>query len=170
MMIGSPETDLGTATYSLTPGDLDLLTRFHPLNERSLLGIEDTSNRKEEKKTEEKPTRGKADETKMKGVGDARTNVQGGRGSRGRARAKQDDCNAEFIKISIENLGLGYPGFGSLSSCGSTRNEASEDSFTAIAVNDLSRAMQGVSINVQGAAAKVKPKKSRGRGRRIQKE
>ena len=170
MMIGSAETDIGTATYGLTPGGLDLLTRFHPLNERSLLEMEDMSNRKEEKETKEKPTHGKADETKMKGVGDAKTNVQGGRGSRGRARAKQDDCNAEFIKISIENLGLGYPGFGSLSSCGSTRNEASEDSFTAIAVNDLSLAMQGVSINVQGAAAKVKPKKSRGRGRRIQKE
>ena len=167
MMIGSAETDIGTATYGLTPGGLDLLTRFHPLNERSLLEMEDMSNRKEEKETKEKPTHGKADETKMKGVGDAKTNVQGGRGSRGRARAKQDDCNEAFIKISTENLGRGFSGLGSLSSCGSTRNEASEDSFSAIAVNDLSLGMQGVEL---GAAAKVEPKKSRGRGRRIQKE
>ena len=166
-MIGTAETDLGTATYGLTPGDLDLLTRFHPSNERSLLQMEDTSNKlKEEKKTQEKTTRGKADESKMKGVGNAKTNVQGGRGSRGRARsrAKQDDCNESFITGEIENLGLGYSGFGSLSSCGSTRNVAREHSFAASAVNDLSLAMQGVSIN------EPKKIKSRGRGKRIQKE
>ena len=158
-MIGTAETELGTATYALTPGDLDLLTRFHKSNERSLLQMEVTSN-----KTQEKPTIGKADESKMKGVGNAKTNVQGGRGSRGRARAKQDDCNESFITGEIENLGLGYSGFGYLSSCGSTRNVASEDSFAASAVNDLSLAMQGVSIN------EPKKIKSRGRGKRIQKE
>ena len=157
-------------TYGLTPGNLDLITRFHPLNERSLL--EETSDKIKEE-TKEKPTRGKADESKMRGVGDAKTNVQGGRGSRGRARAKQDDCNESFIKGEIKN-GLGYSGFGSLFSCGSTRNVASEDSFAAIAVNDLSLAIQGVSMNKndKGAAAEVEPKKikPRGRGRRIQKE
>ena len=46
--------------------------------------------------------------------------------------------------------------------------------FAAIAVNDLSLAIQGVSMNKndKGAAAEVEPKKikPRGRGRRIQKE
>ena len=147
----------------LTPGNLDLLTRFHPLNERSLL--EDTSDKiKEEKETKEKPTRGKADESKMRGVGDAKTNVQGGRGSRGRARAKQDDCNEAFIAEEIKNLGLGYSDFGS--SCGCTRNENGKDSFAAIAVSDVSLAMQEVSTNKNDKGAA----KSRGRGRRIQKE
>ena len=129
--------------------------------------MEDTANKlKEENKTQEKPSREKADESKMNGVGNAKTNVQGGRGSRGRARsrAKQDDCNESFITGEIENLGLGYSGYGSLSSCGSTRNVAREHSFAASAVNDLSLAMQGVSIN------EPKKIKSRGRGKRIQKE
>ena len=145
-MIASAETDLGTATNGLTPGDLDLLTRFHSLNERSLL-------------EEEKPSRGKEDETKMKGVQDAKFIAQGGR-----ARAKQDNCNEAFIAGEIKNLGLGYSDFGS--SCGSTRNEISEDSFAAIAVNDVSLAMQEVSMNKNDKGAA----KSRGRGRRIQKE
>ena len=156
-MIGSAETDLGTATHGLTPGDLDLLTRFHPLNERSLL--ENSSNKfKEEKETKEKPTRGKADEPKMEGVGDAKTDVKRGRG-RGRARIYCND-NESFIATEIKNLG--HSSFGS--TCGSSRNEVSEDSFTAIAVNDLSRAMQGVSLNEN----EVKPKKNKSRGRRIQ--
>ena len=150
-MIVSAETDLGTATNGLTPGDLDLLTRFHSLNERSLL--------EEEKETKEKPTRGKEDETQMKGVRDAKFIAQGGR-----ARAKQDNCNEAFIAGEIKNLGLGYSDFGS--SCGSTRNEISEDSFAAIAVNDVSLAMQEVSMNKNDKGAA----KSRGRGRRIQKE
>ena len=80
-MIGSAETDLGTATHGLTPGDLDLLTRFHPLNERSLL--ENSSNKfMEEKETKEKPTRGKADEPKMEGVGDAKTDAKKGKRQR----------------------------------------------------------------------------------------
>ena len=150
-MIVSAETDLGTATNGLTPGYLDLLTRFHSLNERSLL--------EEEKETKEKPTRGKEDETQMKGVRDAKFIAQGGR-----ARAKQDNCNEAFIAGEIKNLGLGYSDFGS--SCGSTRNEISEDSFAAIADNDVSLATQEVSMNKDDKGAA----KSRGRGRRIQKE
>ena len=147
------EKMISIATYGeISPSSLDILTRFHPLNERSHL--EKTRNKVKEKET--KPTtRGEADETKMKGVGDTKI---GGRGGRGRGRI-QPDCHESFI--AGENQGLGYSGFGSLLSCGSTRDEASQDSFTANAVNDLSFAMKGVSMNEQ--EKKIKP---RGRGRR----
>ena len=60
------------ATYGeISPSSLDLLTRFHPLNERSLLENTNTSNKakvKEENETKENPTLEEADEMKMKGV------------------------------------------------------------------------------------------------------
>ena len=163
------------ATYGeISPSSLDLLTRFHPLNERSLLENTNTSNKakvKEENETKENPTLEEADEMKMKGVGDAKTRAGCGRG-RGRVirQTQQDDCES-FIAEELNNL-RGYSGFGSLSSyCGSTRNESSEDSITSINVNDVSLAMKGVSLNAneKGTAVEVEAKKfkARGRGRRM---
>ena len=160
-------------TYGeISPSSLDLLTRFHPLNERSLL--EKTSNKAKESETKENPTLEEADETKMKGVGDAKTRAGCGRG-RGRViiQTQQQDDRESFIAEELNNL-RGYSGFGSLSSyCGSTRNEDSVDSMTSITVNDLSLAMKGVSLNEneKGTAAVVevetKKIKARGRGRRM---
>ena len=160
------------ATYGeISPSSLDLLTRFHPLNERSLL--EKTSNKVKENETKENPTRGEADVTQMKGVGDAKTRVGCGRG-RGRVIIQTQQSDS-FIAEEIKNLKPRYSGFGSLSSyCGSTRNEASggsEDSINSTTVNDLSLAMKGASFNEneKGTAVKVEVKKikSRGRGRRM---
>ena len=138
------------ATYGeISPSSLDILTRFHLLNESPKV--------QEDKETKGKPTHGEADETKMKGVGDTKIK---GRGGRGRGRI-QPDCHESFIVGELQNQGLGYSGFGSLLSYGSTRDEASQDSFTANAVNDLSFAMKGVSMNEQ-----EKKIKARGRGRR----
>ena len=72
-------------TYGeISPSSLDLLTRFHPLNERSLL--EKTSNKAKESETKMNPTPEEADETKMKGVGDAKTRTLDGRGSEAKAQ------------------------------------------------------------------------------------
>ena len=146
----------------IPPSDMDLLTRFHPLNERSLLN--DCKAQMEENIQKKSPSGG-TDDTKMAMKGVKKVNKARG-GGRGRARFQQADCNESFIAGQIANLG--YNGFGSLSSCESTRNDASEESST---VNDLSLAMKGVSINEKGTEVEaMKMKRARGRGRKIQKD
>ena len=149
----------------IPPGDLDQLTRFHPLNERSLL-LDDETN---EKQVEE-PTSVGADDTKMKGVEKEADKRARGRGGQGRARTQQVECSASFIEGQIANLG--YMGFGSLSS--RKDSNASDVSCHAIAVNDLSLAMKEVTLKSEGekcaGAETIKIKGGRGRGRRIQKE
>ena len=148
----------------IPPGDLDQLTRFHPLNERSLL-LDDKTN---EKQVE--PTSVGVDDTKMKGVKKEADKRARGRGGQGRARTQQVECSASFIEGQIANLG--YMGFGSLSS--RKDSNASDVSCHAIAVNDLSLAMKEVTLKSEGekcaGAETIKIKGGRGRGRRIQKE
>ena len=154
----------------IPPSDLDLLTRFHPLNERSLLA--DSKAQMMEENNQAKPLSGAAgnEDTKktMKGVKKINKAGGGGRG-RGRARIQQADCIESFIAGQIANLG--YNGFGSLSSCGTTRNDASEAEESISAIDDLSLDMKGVSVNEKGTEVEaMKIKRARGRGRRIQKD
>ena len=95
----------------IPPSDMDLLTRFHPHNERSLL--KDCKAQMEEN-NQEKPPSGGIDDNKMAMKGVKKINRARG-GGRGRARIQQADCNESFIAGQIANLG--YNGFGSLSSC-----------------------------------------------------
>lgn len=149
----------------IPPSDLDLLTRFHPLNERSLLA--DCKAQMMEENNQAKPLSGAAgnEDTKMTMKGVKKINKARG-GGRGRARIQQADCNESFIAGQIANLG--YNGFGSLSSCGTTRNDASEAEESISAIDDLSLAMKGVSVNEKGTEVEpMKIKRVRGRGRRI---
>ena len=149
----------------IPPSDLDLLTRFHPHNERSLL--DDCKAQMMEENNQAKPLSGAAgnEDTKMTMKGVKKINKARG-GGRGRARIQQADCNESFIAGQIANLG--YNGFGSLSSCGTTRNDASEAEESISAVDDLSLAMKGVSVNEKGTEVEpMKIKRVRGRGRRI---
>ena len=165
---------IGIGGYGMIPpGDLDQLTRFHPLNERSLLDDDDETNtRANEKQVEEVggPMSLGADDTEMKGVKKEAAKRFRVRGGQGRARTPKVECSASFIEGQIANLG--YKGFGSLSS----RNDsnASDVSCHASAVNDLSLAMRGVALKSEkekcAGAETIKIKRCRGRGRRIQKE
>ena len=149
----------------IPPSDLDLLTRFHPFNERSLL--DDCKAQMMEENNQAKPLSGAAgnEDTKMTMKGVKKINKARG-GGRGRARIQQADCNESFIAGQIANLG--YNGFGSLSSCGTTRNDASEAEESISAIDDLSLAMKGVSVNEKGTEVEpMKIKRVRGRGRRI---
>ena len=149
----------------IPPSDLDLLTRFHPHNERSLL--DDCKAQMMEENNQAKPLSGAAgnEDTKMTMKGVKKINKARG-GGRGRARIQQADCNESFIAGQIANLG--YNGFGSLSSCGTTRNDASEAEESISAIDDLSLAMKGVSVNEKGTEVEpMKIKRVRGRGRRI---
>ena len=59
--------DFSSSTYGMiSPDDLDLLTRFHPQNEKSLL---DDTKAKLKEDNDKKPSRGDIkDDTRMKGV------------------------------------------------------------------------------------------------------
>ena len=165
-MIGNdgPAADFSFSTYGMmSPGDLDLLTRFHPLNERSLL---DDTKAKLKEDNEKKPSRGDKDDTKMIGV--QKEVVIRARGGRGKARSEHNNFNESFIAGQIADLG--YAGVGCLSSTGSNRKNDSDDS---VEVNEsgLATAMKGVTlINESADVGPMKISRTRGRGRRIQNE
>ena len=167
-MIGNdgPAADFSSSTYGMmSPGDLDLLTRFHPLNERSLL---DVTKAKLKEDNEKKPSRGAGDKDDTKMIGVQKEAVIRTRGGRGRARSEQVNFNESFIAGQIADLG--YAGVGCLSSTGSNRKNDSDDS---VEVNDLglATAMKGVTlINESADVGPMKISRTRGRGRRIQNE
>ena len=167
-MIGNDDgaaADFSSSTYGMmSPGDLDLLTRFHPLNERSLL---DDTKAKLKEDNDKQPSRGDIkDDTKTKGV--QKEVVNRARGGRGRAQGQQVNFNESFIAGQIADLG--YAGVGCLSSTESNRKNDIDDS---VAVNDfgLATAMKGVTLIDEGADVRpMKISRTRGRGRRIQNE
>ena len=107
-MIGSDgaAADFSSSTYGMmSPGDQDLLTRFHPRDERSLW---DDTKAKLKEDNDKKPSRGDIkDDTKMKGV--QKEVVIRAQGGRGRAQSQQVVFNPSFIAGQIADLGIYGP-------------------------------------------------------------
>ena len=103
----------------------------------------------------------------MEGVKNATTKRAKGRG---RARRQEMDRSEAYIAGQIANIGC--TGLGSLSSFETNSNSSrKEETFAAVAVEELSASMYGVAINEVRDAVDVTMKtRARGRGRRIQKE
>ena len=145
----------------LSPENLELLTRFHILNETTL--PDDTRVKLREEKKD--PSSGEVEEAKMERVDKENVFTAQG-GSRGIARATTQQVLYSRSFIVGQNAD---PGYGSGAPCPSNgvgeSNGMDESDYhypcNVMAVNDLSISMQGVALSEENAEF-IKIKRSRG--------